>query len=131
ILPVFKKPVDYSYQPEWCTWGYSQNFKPEQILSSLDHLKALGIKSVILDDGWSLSHGDWVPNPSKFPNGDEDFKQLINKIHEKGLKVWIWWLPGYIDSNSKLATQYPTWLVQNKDGSVHSSYALCPAYLPV
>jgi alpha-galactosidase len=100
-------------------------------MGKLEHLKALGIKSVILDDGWSPNHGDWVPDPKKFPNGDEDFKRLIKKIHDNGLKVWIWWLPGYIDSVSSLAAQHPDWLIQDKDGSVHPSYALCPAYPPV
>jgi len=131
FLPDFKKPVDYAYKSEWCTWGYQRDFTPEQILSKLDRLKAIGMKSVILDDGWSLNHGDWVPNPVKFPNGDEDFKQLISKIHEHGLKAWIWWLPGYADSISQLVIQHPDWLIKNKDGSVHPSYALCPAYLPV
>ena len=42
----------------------------------LERLKALGIRSVILDDGWSVNHGDWTPDPEKFPNGDVDFKKL-------------------------------------------------------
>lgn len=53
FLPDFKKPVDYAYKPEWCTWGYRQDFKPEQILAKLERLKALGIKSVIIDAGWA------------------------------------------------------------------------------
>lgn len=131
FLPAFKKPVDYAYQSEWCTWGFKQDFKTQDVLDSLDNLKSLHIKSVILDDGWSQNHGDWIPNPSKFPNGDEDFKTLINEIHKKDLKVWIWWLPGYVDSTSNQAVQHPDWLVKNKNGSVHPSYALCPAYAPV
>ncbi len=131
FLPDFQKPPDLAYQPEWCTWGYSRNFKPEQILSKLEHLKALGIRSVILDDGWSANHGDWIPDPKKFPDGDEDFKRLINKIHESGLKVWLWWVPGYTDSTSLLAAQHPDWLIKNKGGSVNPSYGLCPAYQPV
>lgn len=131
LLPDFKKPTDFAYQPEWCTWGYGRDFKPADIQAKLPHLKSLGIKSVILDDGWSAKHGDWVPDAAKFPNGDEDFKRLISKIHYEGLKVWLWWLPGYADSTSHLVAQHPDWLVKNRDGSVHPSYALCPAYLPV
>ena len=131
ILPEFLKPVELAYEPEWCTWGYNQNFKPENILSKLERLKSLGIKSVIFDDGWSLNHGDWIPDPVKFPRGDEDFKELINKIHESGFKTWLWWVPGYVDSTSGIAIQHPDWLIKNKDGSVHSSFGLCPAYKPV
>ncbi len=131
FLPPFKKPSDFAYQPEWCTWGYREEFNPQEVINSLDRLKSLKIKSVILDDGWSKNHGDWIPDPSKFPNGDKDFKKLVNEIHNKDLKAWIWWLPGYVDSTSELAAHHPDWLVKNKDGSVNPSYALCPAYAPV
>ena len=131
FLPDFKKPVDYAYQSEWCTWGYRRDFKPEQILSKLEHLKAMGIKSVILDDGWSVNHGDWIVDPAKFPNGEADFKHLIKKIHDEGFKVWLWWVPGYADSITRLAAEKPDWYVKNKDGSIHASYALCPGYPPV
>ena len=131
FLPDFKKPVDYGFESEWCTWGYRRDFKPEEVIAKLPQLKAMGIKSVILDDGWSRNHGDWIPDSTKFPNPDEDFKKLIDKIHASGLKVWIWWLPGYADSISQLAVQHSDWLVKNKDGTTHLSYALCPAYAPV
>ena len=131
LLPQFKKPVESAYQPEWCTWGYRQDFRPDNISSKFDRLKALGISSVIIDDGWSVNHGDWTPDLRKYSNGDEDFKRLINKIHDKGLKVWLWWVPGYTDSTSSLAAQHPDWLIENKDGHVHPSYGLCPAYQPV
>ena len=130
-LPDFQKPVDYAYQTEWCTWGYNQNFRPEQVVSKIARLKELGIKSVILDDGWSLNHGDWLPDPKKFPGGDEDFIKLIRKIHDSGLKVWLWWVPGYADSKSSVAKLHPDWLIMNEDGSVHGSYGLCPAWPPV
>jgi alpha-galactosidase len=131
FLPESIKPVETAYQPEWCTWGYSQDFRPDEIPARLERLKALGINSVIFDDGWSVSHGDWTPDPQKFPNGDADLKKLINRIHDAGLKVWIWWIPGYTDSTSSLAARHPDWLIENKDGHVHPSYGLCPAYQPV
>lgn len=131
FLNDFQKPGNLAYEPEWCTWGYRQDFRPGLILNKLDTLKALGIKSVILDDGWSLSHGDWLPDPAKFPEGDRDFKKLVNTLHERGFKVWIWWVPGYVDSTTTIAGRQREWLVKNDDGSVHPSYALCPAYAPV
>jgi alpha-galactosidase len=131
FLPEFQKPVESAYLPEWCTWGYSQNFRPDEIPGKFERLKALGISSVIIDDGWSVNHGDWTPAPAKFPNGDADFKRLIDKIHNAGLKVWLWWVPGYTDSISSLAAQHPDWLIENIDGRVNTSYGLCPAYQPV
>lgn len=131
FLADFQKPVDYGYQPEWCTWGFHREFTSEKILGKIERLKAIGIQSVILDDGWSPNHGDWVPDPKKFPNGDEDFKRLIAKIHESGLKVWLWWVPGYTDSISSLTAQHLDWLIKSKNGSVDPSYGFCPAYPPV
>ncbi len=89
------------------------DFKPDQIVDKLGQLKAMGMQSVIIDDGWSVNHGDWIPDPEKFPDGDEDFKLLVNKIHESGLKVWLWWVPGYTDSISSLAAQHPDWLIKD------------------
>ena len=40
-------------------------------------------------------------------------------------------MPGYTDSISSLASEHPDWLIKNKNGSVHPSYGLCPAYQPV
>jgi alpha-galactosidase len=131
MLPDFQLPPEVAYQPEWCTWGFNQNFKPEDILNKLDTLKSLGTKSIILDDGWSVNHGDWIPDPIKFPSGDDDFKKLINTLHDNGFKVWLWWVPGYADSTSSLALGHPDWLIRNMDGSAHPSYGLCPAYAPV
>ena len=131
LLPAFLKPTDEAYRPEWCTWGYNTNFTAGNILGKISTLKQLGFKSVIIDDGWSVSHGDWVPDPEKFPGGDKDFRKLTDTLHKAGLRVRLWWIPGYADSTSSLARLHPDWLVRNSDGSVHRSYALCPAYAPV
>ena len=131
LLTDFQKPDGPSYQPEWCTWGYRQSFTLDDILRKTDTFHNLGMKSVILDDGWSVNHGDWVPDPKKFPKGDEDYKKLVNTLHENRLKVWIWWLPGYVDSTTAIAKVHRDWLIQNQDGSIHEAYGLCPAYEPV
>ncbi len=131
FLPVFKKPATYAYRSEWCTWGYEQTFTSADILNTLERLKSLGIKSVIIDDGWYAKMGDWTPSPAKFPKGEKDLKLLVNKIHEQGFKVWLWWVPGYIDSSSNLALRHPDWLIRKEDGSAYTSYGICPAYPPV
>jgi len=55
----------------------------------------------------------------------------VDIIHKNGLKAWIWWVPGYIDSATLIATEHPEWLIKNPDGAIHSAYGLCPAYQPV
>ena len=140
-----------AYKPEWCAWGYERNFKPEDILKSLDQVKKLGIEWVTIDDGWQNNDGDWEPNRKKFPHGVKDLKALIDNIHSKGLKVRLWWNPlGAQDSSysakhypnrmnrygygiqSKVALEHPDWFILNKKGnrdkiSWWNDYYLCPA----
>ncbi len=145
-----KAPAD-AYQPEWCAWGYERHFNKEQILKTLPEVKKLGFKWVTLDDGWQNADGDWEPNLKKFPGGEKDFLNFINKIHSFGLKVRIWWVPftaqdssysvkHYPDRlneygmkiQSEIALEHPDWFILDKNGnriqvSWWNSYLLCPA----
>jgi alpha-galactosidase len=140
-----------AYQPEWCAWGYERNFKPSDILGTLDKVKSLGLGWVTIDDGWQNNIGDWVPDRKKFPAGDKDFKSLIDSIHAKGLKVRIWWVPLTAQDSSysakyypnemkhygfsaqtKVASEHPDWFLLDKNGSRvkvswWNSYYFCPA----
>ncbi len=124
-----------SYEPVWCAWGYERNFTVDQILNTLPKVKELGLKWVVLDDGWQTSEGDWYLNPEKFPNGDADMKALVDKIHAAGFKAKLWWAPLAVDPGTDLIKQHPDMLLINKDGKYQDiswwdSYYLCPAYKP-
>jgi len=124
-----------SYEPIWCAWGYERNFTVDQILNTLPKVKELGLKWVVLDDGWQTSVGDWYLNPKKFPNGDADMKALVDKIHAAGFKAKLWWAPLAVDPGTDLIKQHPDMLLINKDGKYQDiswwdSYYLCPAYKP-
>ncbi len=140
-----------AYEPEWCAWGYERNFKVSDILKSLDEVKKLGIEWVTIDDGWQDNDGDWMPIKSKFPEGGKSMKNLVDKIHAKGLKVRLWWVPlaaqdssysaeRYPDKmknygygiQSRVALQHPDWFILDKNGnrvkvSWWNSYYFCPA----
>jgi hypothetical protein len=45
------------------------------------------IRTIILDDGWQVTRGQWEPHPGRFPN----LRALVDEIHELGMKVIIWW----------------------------------------
>ena len=131
IIPQFKDPPEIAYQPEWCTWGYGPDFSVEQVRKMIPTLKGQGFKSVILDSGWFPVHGDWSPDPEKFPLGEEDFKNLIHILHKNGFKVWLWWLPHYAVRGSEILATHPDWFVKNEQGAIDESYALCTSYGPV
>lgn len=129
----FRRPPKTAYEPIWCAWGYERNFTIEQIVNSLPMVKKSGYQWAVIDDGWQTAEGDWYLVKSKFPNGDEDMKKLVDKIHAEGLKAKLWWAPLSVDPGTDLIKNYPDLLLRNKDGSTQDiswwdAYYLCPAY---
>ena len=131
ILPEFKTPPELAYKNEWCTWGFRRDFTVEKIYNLIPRIKELGISSIILDSGWFEFNGDWQPTESKFPNGEEDMKKFVKKLHDEGLKAWLWWTPFSTVKEGEMSKKHTDWLIKNKDGKIHNSYDLCPAYQPV
>jgi alpha-galactosidase len=127
------EPNDYA--AAWCTWGYQRTFTVEDILQKMSQMKAMGMKELILDDGWFDRFGDWNPTRKKFPRGDSDMKALIDKAHTEGLTFRLWWSPGSADLGSAIDRRHPDWFILAKDGhrakASWNSYYLCPAYRPV
>ena len=131
-LKIKEAPED-SYESIWCAWGYERDVKINEVLGTLPEAKELGFKWAVLDDGWQTSEGDWYLEPKKFPNGDEDMKAFVKKIHDAGLKAKLWWSPLAVDPGTDLIKNHSDLLLLNKDGSTQDitwwdSYYLCPAY---
>ncbi len=129
----FNKTPKDSYEPIWCAWGYERDFNVKEVLGTLPEVKKLGFKWVVLDDGWQTAEGDWFLNPKKFPHGEKDMKQFVERIHKKGLKAKLWWAPLAVDPGTKLIKNHPDMLLLNKqqkpqDITWWDSYYLCPAY---
>lgn len=126
-------PDDYA--PAWCTWGFRRNFTVADVLAKIPQMQAMGMRDLILDDGWFDRFGDWQPTPKKFPGGEADMKALIDKVHAAGLKFRLWWSPGSADPGSEIDRRHPDWFVLDKTGQREkaswNAYYLCPAYAPV
>jgi len=123
-----------AYAPYWKTWGFGLDFTLEQIYGALDEIKSFGIKTALLDDGWFTFYGDWEPNPAKgkFPRGEPDIHAFVERMHDEGFKIGIWWYPQGVSPESKLAAGHADWLIENPDGSrpacSRGLYYLCPAH---
>ena len=133
VIP--RAPQD-ALEPIWCAWGYGRGFTPGQVFETLPVAKRLGFRWAVLDDGWQVAEGDWVPVPAKFPAGDADMKALVDRIHEGGLKAQLWWCPLAMDPGTRLEREHPDLVLLNEDGSRRKitwwdSFYLCPAYGPV
>jgi len=102
----------------------------EHGLDRLDEFEALGIKAITIDDGWFDEYGDWYPSPRRFPGGDAQLREWVEKIHTAGLKAVFWWVPGI--GGPKTVEDHPDWLILDQDGekiSIHwkNSSMLCPS----
>jgi hypothetical protein len=101
-------------QPAYCTWGDQgflsgscayYNFPGDEFQGKhpvasfdgamLDHLldtlekEAYNFGTVIIDDGWQKTRGDWEPDTKKFPN----LRAQIDRIHALGMKAILWLAP--------------------------------------
>jgi len=139
-----KKPSPQAYEPFWCGWGYESDFTQEEILGTLPKLKELGIEWVVIDDRWFDRYGDWNPRREIFPGGAEELREFVNKIHDEGFKLKIWWTPTNAQPESvpdgrlsisqgisELAREHPEWLIMDREGDYprdgRNMFFLCPA----
>lgn len=103
----------------WCSW-YAQYtaITQESILAALHGLSATDESACApfdvfqIDDGWQISHGDWVPN-YKFAGGMD---KLAMQIHEQGFTPGIWLAPFIVQPKSSLFQAHPEWLLHDADG---------------
>jgi alpha-galactosidase len=92
--------------PVWCSWYSSlEGVTAEDIRTELNIIEDLGIKTVIIDEGWAHTTsrtipdtaGDWIVDVQKFP----DMKGLINDIQARGMSVMLWFAPFFIGEKAK------------------------------
>lgn len=111
------KTEDAAFEPIWCAWGYERQFTVDEIVNTLPKVKELGIKWVVIDDGFQIAEGDWDTNPIKFPKGNIEMKNLVDKIHDYGLKAKIWWTPLAADPHSKTLMKNPGMKILQKNNA--------------
>lgn len=62
---------------------------------------------IVVDDGWQLAWGDWLPN-AKFPSGLDG---LATDLHADGFRTGVWLAPLLVHHASRTAQDHPEWLV--------------------
>ncbi len=117
------KPPAAAFDPVYSTWyAYLQDVSAAQLEEEARMAAALGMKTMILDDGWQKvdsasfysATGDWMPVPSRFP----DIKAHVAKVHEAGLKYMVWLAVPYVGDESKAWAQFKDKLL-SKSGDRH------------
>lgn len=104
------------------------NINSSNIYRLAEESADLGVKLFVLDDGWfgkeypritdTAGLGDWVPNPTRFPEG---LAPLVNDITalksvalesakpSANLRFGIWIEPEMVNTNSSLYHDHPEW----------------------
>ena len=114
----FNKSPETAYEPVWCAWGYERKFTMEEVAGTLPKVKELGIKWAVIDDGYQIGEGDWNVDKKRFPEGNKAMQQMVNTIHDNGLKAKLWWAPLALDPCTPLwNNHYNEILLLNEDTS--------------
>lgn len=85
-----------AFEPLYSTWyAFHQNISDRDIEEELDEAARLGMKVVIVDDGWQTDDnnrgyaytGDWEISKHRFP----DMASHVKKVHALGMKYMLWY----------------------------------------
>ena len=92
------------------------DFNGDTIVDLAKEAASLGIDMVVMDDGWfgkrnddNSSLGDWQVNEQKLGGS---LAQLIDRVHEQGVKFGIWIEPEMVNEDSELYRAHPDWAIQ-------------------
>ena len=88
-----------------CWYSFHQKTIPEEIIYECKIAKALGMDTVIVDDGWQTDDnsrgygycGDWRVCENKIP----DMKKFVDDIHALGMKLMIWFSVPFVGFESE------------------------------
>lgn len=104
-LPPVTAP-DAAYNPLYSTWyQFHQQVFDKDIEREVEAAAALGMKTIIVDDGWQtddtnrgyIYSGDWKVSPRRFP----DMAAHVKKVHDAGMKYMLWYAVPFIGFKSE------------------------------
>lgn len=128
-----------AHDPTWCTWTAwcSDRMSDESVLANARVARDLGVRSVILDDGWfgpgldtddrPLNIGDYDADTTKFA----DLPALVRELHDMGMSVLLWYAPTCISPDSRTFARFKHHLVCREGAPVlapNGFYNLCPCH---
>ncbi|MFA5205449.1 MAG: glycoside hydrolase family 36 protein, partial [Lentisphaeria bacterium] len=84
----------------------------------LEYIAALGMKTIILDDGWQMSGdypegeyysrcGTWMPAADKFP----DLTAHVKKFHDHGIRYLMWFAVPFVGTHEAVYGQFKNQLL--------------------
>lgn len=126
---------DSARQPMDSLWySFHQQLDREKIINECKASKALGMETVIIDDGWQTDDnnrgyaycGDWLVAPKKMG----DMASLVDEIHNIGMKVMLWYSVPFVGIHSAKYEEFKTMFIdKEEDGG--NAFTLDPRYKKV
>lgn len=129
---------DAARLPLYSAWySFHQATVAEEIEKEAARAKALGLNTIIVDDGWQTGDGnrgygycgDWQPCSEKIP----DMKQHVARVHALGMKYMLWFSVPFVGYHSAHYEQFKTMVMQDLPGLkcavLDPRYAAVRAYL--
>jgi len=125
--------------PVWCSWTAwnSDDLTADLILRNAKLAKQVGIRGMLIDDGWFgpgldtdldwVANGDYEPDPEKIP----DMNALVGGLREMGMRSILWMGPVTVSPDSR-AFSNVRHLLQCRGGKPHvhpanGMHCLCPS----
>lgn len=122
---------DAAFAPLYSTWyGFHQNVHQDEIERECRLASAMGMKTIIVDDGWQTDDthrgyafcGDWIESKNRFP----DIKAHVARVHAMGMKYMLWYsVPFMGEKSANLKRFRDKVLYHNK---VLGTYCLDPRF---
>lgn len=109
-----------------CWEGVYFDFHADDIYKMAEETAKLGIKLLVMDDGWfggekynrvndTVGLGDWDPAPARFPDGLPALIDKVTKLDVEGkgekLRFGIWVEPEMVNAKSVLYETHPDWIL--------------------
>ncbi|MDD6799819.1 MAG: alpha-galactosidase [Firmicutes bacterium] len=115
-------------------YSYHQQLDVDDIIKECRLSKAIGMDTVIVDDGWQTDDnnrgyqfcGDWKVASTKIPN----MREFVSRVHETGMKIMLWFSVPFVGKDVESYEHFKDMLL---DGSGDGSkfFSLDPRYKEV
>ncbi len=102
--------TDDAFEPVYSTWyAFHHKLKDEVLLDECRRASELGMKTIIVDDGWQCDKaigyaycGEWKVQESKF----KDLAKFVSDVHSLGMKVVLWYAVPFIGYNTEISKRF-------------------------
>ncbi len=81
----------------------------KNLLGQVEAAAAIGCELFLWDYGWFPRVGDWWFDPARFSEGP---RRVARAVHERGMKLGLWFGFGNAVRESKVVREHPDWLAE-------------------